>query len=109
MDKQGGNNASLRQRFGPGFHADNRQGKFERLLPFGRVSPAEHLVDGPLSPIETAPQAKSQTTFPRMVNMTVQDEGIDSIDALHAIVSVGISGRLIAFAGVTVDRMEALL
>ena len=93
----------------PTLHPDNWQGKLEGLQPIGGVGSPKHIADRPLPAAATAAQAKAQSAFPRMIDVAVQDKGVNPLGMPHAVVRIGVGGRLVAFAIPAFERMKALL
>ena len=70
-------------------HAYNRQCKLERLRPSGSIGLPEHVVDWPHCSVTTASQAKTKAAFPWVVDVPVQDESVNTLGFLDALVRLG--------------------
>src|ERR1700722_18881324 len=103
-----------RDDFVPGMDADNGQGKAKRLFPFRRVGQAKDFVDFLLlvgrrdGSRFSAPKSEVQSTLVGIVDVTIEDEGVDSLEPRCLDPAVAITGRLQGFAVGTVGRVESL-
>lgn len=100
----------------PTFYADDREGEFEGGRPGIGVGSFEDFVDflfgGGLSRIfrvfVPSQEAEIQAAFLAVIDMAVENEGIDGVEIANLLVGVGVGGGLEDLAFLGVRRMEPL-